>query len=196
MRAELSALHKEIKTTFIYVTHDQAEALTMSDRIAVMMDGDLLQLGTPEEVYKNPNDIRVAEFIGSPKMNILNGICDENGQITSGGIKIDVSVDPSNAGPVSVGFRPEHIEIVQKPSTKTLAGKLSYKENLGSDVFLHISLDDVDANLIARAQPDEANSHKVGDILHFTPIKGVALIFNSNGERIIPSKQKNSRKSK
>ena len=196
MRAELSALHKEIKTTFIYVTHDQAEALTMSDRIAVMMDGDLLQLGTPEEVYKNPNDIRVAEFIGSPKMNILNGICDENGQITSGGIKIDVSVDPSNAGPVSVGFRPEHIEIVHKSSTKTLAGKLSYKENLGSDVFLHISLDDVDANLIARTQPDEANSHKVGDILHFTPIKGIALIFNSNGERIIPSKQKNSRKSK
>ena len=107
-----------------------------------------------------------------------------------------MSVDPSNAGPVSVGFRPEHIEIVHKSSTKTLAGKLSYKENLGSDVFLHISLDDVDANLIARAQPDEANSHKVGDILHFTPNKGVALIFNSNGERIIPSKQKNSRKSK
>ena len=73
MRAELSALHKKLKTTFVYVTHDQAEALTMSDRIAVMMDGDLLQLGSPEEVYQNPQDIRVAEFIGSPKMNILPG---------------------------------------------------------------------------------------------------------------------------
>ena len=66
MRAELSALHKKLRTTFIYVTHDQAEALTMSDRIAVMMEGDILQLGSPEEVYENPKDIRVAEFIGSP----------------------------------------------------------------------------------------------------------------------------------
>ena len=83
MRAELSALHKKLKTTFIYVTHDQAEALTMSDRIAVMMDGDLLQLGSPEEVYQNPQDIRVAEFIGSPKMNILPGHCDKLGHILS-----------------------------------------------------------------------------------------------------------------
>ena len=76
MRAELSELHRELKATFIYVTHDQAEALTMSDRIAVMMDGDLLQLGPPDEVYENPTDIRVAEFIGSPKMNILPASCD------------------------------------------------------------------------------------------------------------------------
>ena len=196
MRAELSSLHKKLKTTFVYVTHDQAEALTMSDRIAVMMDGDLLQLGTPEEVYKNPNDIRVAEFIGSPKMNILKGTCDEKGQVTSAGIKIDAQIDPSNAGAISIGFRPEHIEIVQKASNKTLSGKLSYKENLGSDVFLHLSLDGSDDSFIVRAQPNEGNTQKIGDILHFIPIKGSALVFDSKGQRVTLLKSKTSRKRK
>ena len=196
MRAELSSLHKKLKTTFIYVTHDQAEALTMSDRIAVMMDGDLLQLGTPEEVYKNPNDIRVAEFIGSPKMNLLKGTCDEKGRVTSAGVKIDTQIDPSNEGDISIGFRPEHVEIVQKASSKTLSGKLSYKENLGSDVFLHLSLDGNDDSFIIRAQPNEANTQKIGDILHFTPIKGSALVFDSKGQRVAPLKSKTSRKSK
>ena len=196
MRAELSSLHKKLKTTFVYVTHDQAEALTMSDRIAVMMDGDLLQLGTPEEVYRNPNDIRVAEFIGSPKMNILKGTCDEKGQVTSAGIKIDAQIDPSNAGAISIGFRPEHIEIVQKASNKTLSGKLSYKENLGSDVFLHLSLDGSDDSFIVRAQPNEGNTQKIGDILHFTPIKGSALVFDSKGQRVTLLKSKTSRQRK
>ena len=196
MRAELSSLHKKLKTTFVYVTHDQAEALTMSDRIAVMMDGDLLQLGTPEEVYKNPNDIRVAEFIGSPKMNILKGTCDEKGQVTSAGIKIDAQIDPSNAGAISIGFRPEHIEIVQKASNKTLSGKLSYKENLGSDVFLHLSLDGSDDSFIVRAQPNEGNTQKIGDILHFIPIKGSALVFDSKGQRVTLLKSKTSRQRK
>ena len=196
MRAELSSLHKKLKTTFVYVTHDQAEALTMSDRIAVMMDGDLLQLGTPEEVYKNPNDIRVAEFIGSPKMNILKGTCDEKGQVTSAGIKIDTQIDPSNAGAIAIGFRPEHIEIVQKASNKTLSGKLSYKENLGSDVFLHLSLDGSDDSFIVRAQPNEGNTQKIGDILHFIPIKGSALVFDSKGQRVTLLKSKTSRQRK
>ena len=142
------------------------------------------QLGTPEEVYKNPNDIRVAEFIGSLKMNILKGTCDENGQVTSAGIKIDAQIDPSNAGAISIGFRPEHIEIVQKASNKTLSGKLSYKENLGSDVFLHLSLDGSDDSFIVRAQPNEGNTQKIGDILHFTPIKGSALVFDSKGQGV------------
>jgi multiple sugar transport system ATP-binding protein len=196
MRAELSALHKKLKTTFVYVTHDQAEALTMSDRIAVMMDGDLLQLGTPEEVYKNPNNIRVAEFIGSPKMNILKGTCDEKGQVMSTGVKIDSQIDPSNAGAISIGFRPEHTEIVKKASNENLSGKLSYKENLGSDVFLHLSLDGSDDSFIIRAQPNEANTHKIGDILHFTPIRGSVLVFDSKGRRATLSKSKTSRKIK
>ncbi|MGI9381898.1 MAG: ABC transporter ATP-binding protein, partial [Methyloligellaceae bacterium] len=80
MRAELADLHRSLGTTFIYVTHDQAEALTMSDRMAVMMEGDILQIGAPDDVYQDPQDLRVAEFVGSPKINILPGECDGAGR--------------------------------------------------------------------------------------------------------------------
>ena len=129
-------------------------------------------------------------------MNILEGTCDEKGQVTSAGIKIDTQIDPSNAGAISIGFRPEHIEIVQKASNKTLSGKLIYKENLGSDVFLHLSLDGSDDSFIVRAQPNEGNTQKIGDILHFTPIKGSALVFDSKGQGVTLLKSKTSRKRK
>ena len=108
MRAELSELHRELKATFIYVTHDQAEALTMSDRIAVMMDGDLLQLGPPDEVYENPTDIRVAEFIGSPKMNILPASCDAKGSVDCLGQKIKIALTNNKKQSLSIGIRPAH----------------------------------------------------------------------------------------
>ena len=129
-------------------------------------------------------------------MNILKGTCDEKGQVMSTGVKIDSQIDPSNAGAISIGFRPEHTEIVKKASNENLSGKLSYKENLGSDVFLHLTLDGSDDSFIIRAQPNEANTHKIGDILHFTPIRGSVLVFDSKGRRATLSKSKTSRKIK
>ena len=82
MRSELSELHNSLKTTFVYVTHDQAEALTMSSRMAVMIDGNLLQLDTPQEVYDNPSSLSVAQFVGSPKINIFKGSSDSNGTVS------------------------------------------------------------------------------------------------------------------
>ena len=73
MRAEIAQLHRQLKATFIYVTHDQAEAMTMSGRIAVMIEGDIVQVGTPGRIYEDPRDIRVAEFVGTPKINVLPG---------------------------------------------------------------------------------------------------------------------------
>jgi multiple sugar transport system ATP-binding protein len=184
MRAELSALHKKLKTTFIYVTHDQAEALTMSDRIAVMMDGDLLQLGSPEEVYQNPQDIRVAEFIGSPKMNILPGHCDKVGHITCAGLSLDgVLVNPA-PGPVSVGFRPEHLTLTDADAAQSLSGKLTYKENLGSDVFFHVMQEGRESAIIIRAQPLAATPQKPGDTLHCAPVPGKPLVFGTDGRRL------------
>ena len=184
MRAELSALHKKLKTTFIYVTHDQAEALTMSDRIAVMMDGDLLQLGSPEEVYQNPQDIRVAEFIGSPKMNILPGHCDEFGHITCAGLSLGgVLADPA-PGPVSVGLRPEHLTLTDAGAAQSLSGKLIYKENLGSDVFFHVTQEGSESAIIIRAQPLAATPQKPGDTLHCAPVPGKPLVFGADGRRL------------
>ena len=184
MRAELSALHKKLKTTFVYVTHDQAEALTMSDRIAVMIDGDLLQLGSPEEVYQNPQDIRVAEFIGSPKMNILPGYCDELGNITCAGFSLDGTLEIPSPGPVSVGFRPEHLTLTEPNVDQSLAGKLTYKENLGSDVFFHITQEGIEGSIIIRAQPLISTPQQPGDIIHCTPVPGKPLVFGPDGQRL------------
>ena len=92
MRAEISELHRKLKTTFIYVTHDQAEALTMSDRMAVMMDGEILQHDTPSEIYNNPVNLQVAEFIGSPKINVLPAESDGKGGITCMGLPVSLSL--------------------------------------------------------------------------------------------------------
>ena len=184
MRAELSALHKKLRTTFIYVTHDQAEALTMSDRIAVMMEGDILQLGSPEEVYENPKDIRVAEFIGSPKMNILPGQCDTSGKVTCAGITLDGTVTNPCPGSVFVGLRPEHLILTSSASEPNLNGKLIYKENLGSDVFFHIQQSDIETPLIIRSQPFEATPQKQGDDIHCIPVPGKPLIFSDDGKRL------------
>jgi multiple sugar transport system ATP-binding protein len=184
MRAELSALHKKLKTTFIYVTHDQAEALTMSDRIAVMMDGDLLQLGSPEEVYQNPQDIRVAEFIGSPKMNILPGHCDEFGHITCAGLSLEGVLANPAPGPVSVGLRPEHLTLTDAGAAQSLSGKLTYKENLGSDVFFHVTQEGSESAIIIRAQPLAATPQKPGDTLHCAPVPGKPLVFGADGRRL------------
>jgi len=183
MRAELSELHRELKATFIYVTHDQAEALTMSDRIAVMMDGDLLQLGPPDEVYENPNDIRVAEFIGSPKMNILPATCDEKGVISCLGQKIKVALKNIKNQSVSIGIRPEHL-ILQSPSKASFTGKLTYKENLGSDVFLHLDIGAINQKVVIRTEPQESNSSKIGETVSFGANENKYLVFNENGKRI------------
>ncbi|MDG1258409.1 MAG: ABC transporter ATP-binding protein, partial [Paracoccaceae bacterium] len=165
MRAELSELHRDLQSTFIYVTHDQAEALTMSDRIAVMMDGDLLQLGPPDEVYQNPNDIRVAEFIGSPKMNILPGEADVTGKVMCLGFELDQTLELATPGPVSVGLRPEHLTLQPTGTAECFSGTLSYKENLGSDVFLHLETEGCEQKVVLRVKPTEADYAQLGQTI-------------------------------
>ena len=184
MRAELSALHRSLGTTFIYVTHDQAEALTMSDRMAVMMDGDILQLGDPDEVYKNPADLRVAQFVGSPKINTLPGTVDANGNLSYLGI--DLARQPVDYGSsqITVGLRPEHLYLHESTPGKTFSGKLIYKENLGSEVFLHIHVDGVEDNLIIRVGPNEAHEISIDDDISVAHFPGKALIFDQHGSRL------------
>jgi len=130
MRAEFVALHRRLATTLIYVTHDQAEAMTMSDRIAVMMDGNVLQLGSPNEIYQNPRDRRVAEFVGSPKINILPGQIDNANRLSCLEIKYAWRLAQPASGAISIGLRPEHLELRPKGSEGCLVGRLTHKENL------------------------------------------------------------------
>ncbi|QPH53655.1 ABC transporter ATP-binding protein [Pontivivens ytuae] len=183
MRAELSELHRRLATTFIYVTHDQSEALTMSDRIAVMMGGDILQLASPQEVYDNPSSLAVAVFIGSPRINTLPGEVDGDGVVRVGGRALARRVTGA-PGPVTVGLRPEHLELRVAPGEDALSGRLVHTENLGSDIFLHLAVEDGAHRLIARAQPGTATALSIGDTVHVVRASGEAMVFDAAGRRL------------
>ena len=184
MRAELAELHKTLGATFIYVTHDQAEALTMSDRVAVMIDGDILQVGAPNHIYEEPASIRVAEFVGSPKINILGGECDNLGNITSVGIKLKSQLQNSSNKKVFIGIRPEHFNLQTSPKTDCFTGSLAYRENLGSDIYLHILLTDNNHRLIVRVNPSEAQNISIGNEVTVEPELEKIHIFGDDGHRL------------
>ncbi len=184
MRAEISELHRDLKTTFIYVTHDQAEALTMSDRMAVMMDGEILQLDTPHEIYNNPSTIRVAEFVGSPKINILNGEYDEKGNLNCFGTKITDSIKLAQKGNVSVGIRPEHMELVSSKDKNVFKGKIVYRENLGSDIFLHLTVNEGEQKIIVRSEPSNVINTAVGDQVMIGWDEQKVMVFDVDGKNI------------
>ena len=184
MRAEISELHRDLKTTFIYVTHDQAEALTMSDRMAVMMDGEILQLDTPNEIYNNPSNIRVAEFVGSPKINILQGECDEKGDIKCIGRKITDSIKLAQKGNISVGIRPEHMELVTSNDKNVFKGKIVYRENLGSDIFLHVTLNEGEQKIIVRSEPSMVFNSAIGDSVMIGWDEQKVMVFDVDGKNV------------
>ena len=184
MRAEISELHRDLKTTFIYVTHDQAEALTMSDRMAVMMDGEILQLDTPHEIYNNPSTIRVAEFVGSPKINILNGEYDEKGNLNCFGTKITDSIKLAQKGNVSVGIRPEHMELVSSKDKNVFKGKIVYRENLGSDIFFHLTVNEGEQKMIVRSEPSMVINTAVGDQVMIGWDEQKIMVFDVDGKNI------------
>lgn len=184
MRAELSELHRRLDTTFIYVTHDQAEALTMSDRMAVMMNGQILQLDTPRAVYDDPADLKVAEFIGSPKINALPGEAAPDGTIRTFGLTLSRRVASTWAGPVTVGLRPENLGLAERTSTDALTGRLKHVEHLGADAYVHVAMKDGAHRLIARAEPGQAYALRVGTDVAVRKLRGEALVFDRSGRRV------------
>lgn len=138
MRAEIQKLHRALNTTMIYVTHDQTEAMTMATRIVVMKDGVIQQIGTPEEVYKNPRNVFVGSFIGSPAMNFFNATI-EGSQYVIGTEKFDIPARYrsvlANKEEVIVGIRPEHILV--DGIGDTFEAKIEVKELLGAESYLH-----------------------------------------------------------
>ena len=132
MRYEISKLHKSLATTMIYVTHDQVEAMTLADRIVVLEAGKIIQVGTPHELYNRPANTFVAQFIGSPKMNVVP--CSVNGSnfVLAGGRE---GAYPYSAVATQVGIRPEHLTIVQA-GDGVCDGTVEVVEYLGADTFI------------------------------------------------------------
>ena len=160
MRAELILLHKKINTTFIYVTHDQTEAMTLGDRIVIMKDGFIKQVGTPVEVFDHPANLFVAEFIGAPKMNTFPAhLSRENGRYFVRAFDSKIEVDGAKAQELKdfniedrdiiLGVRPEHIVIRDNASQDTIECRVLVNEMMGSELHLHVVTKD-EKELIVR----------------------------------------------
>ena len=134
-RIELQKLHRDLETTFIYVTHDQVEAMTMGDRIAIMYDGVLQQVGTPDEIYDHPANLFVAGFIGSPTMNFVP-VTMQNGSAKASGFEV-ILPKPVSAQRGTLGFRPEALTDRIVDDGAVLDMKVDVVERLGSDQFLY-----------------------------------------------------------
>ena len=140
MRTELAELHARLGVTMVYVTHDQVEAMTMADRLAVMDHGVILQLGTPGEVYERPASITVAQFIGSPGINLLPGHVAAGGQIELLGSAMPARVPAPPGSPLTIGVRPESVRLRARPGDWLLPCKFRRRENLGSESIFHFDL--------------------------------------------------------
>ena len=153
MRAEIILLRQKLDTTFIYVTHDQTEAMTLGDRIVIMKDGYIQQVGTPTEVFEMPKNLFVAEFIGAPKMNTFRTTLSKNGDeysVTAFGVKLPVGGEKgaalarknAAAGEVILGVRPEHIQLAKQGDPGAIPVALEVNEMMGSELHLHVYTED------------------------------------------------------
>jgi multiple sugar transport system ATP-binding protein len=162
MRIEISELHDRLKTTMIYVTHDQVEAMTMADKIVVLRAGNIEQVGSPLTLYSQPRNLFVAGFIGSPKMNFIEG------------------AEAAKHGAHTIGIRPEHIAVTEGEGT--WSGVVGVSEHLGSDTFFHIQETGLAPSLTVRADGEVGLDH--GDRIHLTPRPDLIHKFDARGQRI------------
>jgi multiple sugar transport system ATP-binding protein len=184
MRAEIAQLHRRLGTTFIYVTHDQAEAMTMSDRIVVMMEGVPLQVAPPKTVFEDPADLRVARFVGSPSINVLPGVVEAGGSIDVLGARLARATGLEAGTRVDVAVRPHTLSIGTRPGAAHLEGQLVHVENLGADIFLHVAIDKVAAPVVVRRDPDHGTIPARGERVTVALPSERVLVFDGQGRRV------------
>jgi multiple sugar transport system ATP-binding protein len=184
MRAEIKELHRRLGVTFIYVTHDQAEAMTLADRVAVMLEGELVQVAGPREIYARPADRRVAEFIGSPRINLIEGRVRDAATVVVAGTTLTLDTALLPGAPVTIGIRPEGLSRVAAAQPDSLSGRVRLVEHLGSDVFVHLALGENHDALIARLPGDLPRDPAIGDVLHVAARPDSVLLFSEDGRRL------------
>lgn len=192
MRAELIKLHYELGTTFIYVTHDQTEAMTMGTRICVMNKGVIQQIATPNEIYNYPANLFVAGFIGSPAMNTMSAVLKERGEQASvdvNGTEIIIR-KPDFAKPrwekyidkpVVLGVRPEDIAVCSEGDSGAIAGKVDVTEFMGAELFINITSGE--STLVAKVRPEQ--QVKMGDTIWFRFDPAKLHLFDKESENAI-----------
>ena len=189
MRAEIIKLRERINTTFIYVTHDQTEAMTLGDRIVIMKDGYIQQIGTPQEVFNYPANLFVAGFIGMPVMNFFDAKLTREGEkyfVEVGGLKVELDKEKEarllkndvQSQDVTLGVRPEHTEL----SDSGVEAHIDVSEMMGSSVHLHVSAEGRDVIIIVPTTGVDSRFH-MGDTVHFTFNGQVAHVFSKETEK-------------
>ena len=157
MRTELARLHFDLGSTFLYVTHDQIEAMTMGDRVAVLNNGKIHQIGGPEEIYNSPKDVFVAKFVGSPKINLMDASVD-NGNLIIGGGTVTLGMTDTQADllkkhakkQITVGIRPGNIQVAKENGKEnTITCSIYFKEGLGAEDVLNLRAGDMTLKAIA-----------------------------------------------
>jgi multiple sugar transport system ATP-binding protein len=181
MRLEIAKLHRTLGATMIYVTHDQVEAMTLADRIVVLKDGRVMQQGSPHTLYQTPANLFVAQFIGSPKMNILpchrtgDGLLDLSGQ---GSIEVALTGD---AAPVQLGARPEHLSLVA-PDNGHCSGTVEASEYLGGNTSVFVR--NPKLGLINVSAPGD-NASRIGETVGIRIDSTRSSLFDQSGTAIV-----------
>lgn len=191
MRAQLIKLRQRIDTTFIYVTHDQIEAMTLGDRIVIMKDGLVQQIGTPQEVFNTPANQFVAGFIGTPRMNFFAAELFFNGRYM---VRLKNAEYPLSAetqklmdqnnqgyGPVILGVRPEHIKVVPEGTAGSIKAKVDVSEMMGSEIYLHVFVDETDVVIRVQITDMKDYAFELGkdNYIYFTIPNDLMHIFDS-----------------
>jgi multiple sugar transport system ATP-binding protein len=184
MRIEIKRLQRELSVTTLYVTHDQIEAMTMADLIAVMREGKLQQLAAPAELYAHPANLFVARFCGSPPMNVLDGEA-ADGAFTHAGGKL-AGAASGQRGPVKLGFRPEHAKLVEPGTADALAGEIYVVEPLGNETLVTVRVGEQLLNVRAGAE----YTRPVGERCAVQPLPGRTHLFDSESGDALSSERR------
>ena len=176
MRLELARLHQTLKTTMVYVTHDQIEAMTLADRIVVLESGQVAQIGTPKQLYEQPANLFVAQFVGSPKMNIFKNLATES--IVKN--KEFVKLLSKNREAANIGVRPEHF-ILERGHKHGFFGRVSIVEYLGADCFVFVNCGDL-GTINVRVEGSE--QYMIDEKVSVTPTLDHVHFFDRQGNHL------------
>ncbi len=182
MRAELARLHQRLKTTIVYVTHDQTEAMTLGDKIILLDKGRVQQIGSPKEIYKRPVNLFVAAFIGSPQMNFIRGrvqVGSEGISFVTEGFSLRLAVEEElekyDGLEVTLGVRPESLSIGKGP----ISGEIELVEHLGPETLVFLKTHSVEGKIVMKASSDFEG--KAGDRLSLKPdLEGLHFFYEGN----------------
>lgn len=179
MRIELKKLHRRLGATMIYVTHDQVEAMTLADRIAILNQGHLQQLGSPEDVFERPNNLFVATFIGSPSMNIIDGSF-EGGHFKNKDLSIQLPGEYK--GVQKLGIRPQHLRLADEAHPKHMSATVDVVEPMGWEAHVHVHVGE--QHVILHAEIEQLAELQPGMTIDLHAEAGKRHLFDDDGKRI------------